>query len=98
MDRQLTTEEAIAFGGAKSWEPMSLAERARFQIVQDKLCMPFSVFHEAVEKTLGRPVWTHEFGLNRDGIKAELLNGGPAPTFDEIMNMIPAEKRIVLAV
>lgn len=26
------------------------------------LCVSFSVFHEDVEKRLGRPVFTHEFG------------------------------------
>ena len=36
---------------------------------ESKLCMPFSIFQEAVEKTLGRPVWTHEFAFY--GIKKE---------------------------
>ncbi|ADP02551.1 hypothetical protein [Cronobacter phage EspYZU12] len=26
------------------------------------LCCPFNLFHEDVEKRLGRSVWTHEFG------------------------------------
>jgi hypothetical protein len=34
--------------------------------------MPFDVFHEAVEKTIGRPVFTHEFGVNANGIRAEI--------------------------
>lgn len=24
-------------------------------------CVPFHIFHEDVEKRMGRPVWTHEF-------------------------------------
>jgi len=28
--------------------------------------------HEAVEKALGRPVYTHEFGMNRQGLKDEI--------------------------
>ena len=65
----------------------------KLQLYQDKLCVPFSVFHEAIEKVLGRPVWTHEFAqiekirLEFEGIRAK-------PTLQEIMNQIPEEKRI----
>lgn len=61
MKKQMTREEAIAFHGERKWEPMDIKERARFQLQQDCLCMPFSVFHQATEALLGRPVWTHEF-------------------------------------
>lgn len=69
---QLTREEAIEFHDSKKWESMTLHERAEFQLDQDKLCMPFDVFHEAVEKTIGRPVFTHEFGMNAERIKDEV--------------------------
>ena len=62
------------------------------------LCMPFDVFHQAVEKTLGRPVYTHEFGLNYEGIKAELLDGADPPSLEDILNLIPEEKRVVVLV
>lgn len=58
--------------------------------------MPFSLFHESLEKALGRPVFTHELALNYDGICGELLDGKPAPTFQEILDLIPEEKRIVI--
>lgn len=93
---QLSTEQAIAFHDSGTWKAMSANERAVFQMQQDKLCMPFSEFHKAVEETLGRPVWTHEFGLNRDGIRAELEGKASAPTFAKILAMLPAEKTIVL--
>lgn len=96
--QQLTQEQAIKFAEQELWEPMSIEQRARFQMAQERLCMPFGVFHEAVEKTLGRPVFTHEFGLNRAGIQAELDGTGPAPTMEEIIGMIPAEKRLIFAV
>ena len=37
------------------------------------LCCNFSDMHEYVEKLLGRPVWTHEFGskLVKDEIEAK---------------------------
>jgi len=67
-----------------------------FQLFEDRLCMPFAVFHEAMEKALERPVFTHEFALNYDGLCRELLGEQPAPTFEEIMDLIPAEKRVLL--
>ena len=66
---QFTKEQAIEFSEKRNWEPMSYQERAKFQIEQKLLCMPFDIFHEAIEKTLGRPVYTHEFGLNMEGLR-----------------------------
>ena len=60
----MTREQAIELAESKFWESMSFRERATFQLFEEKMCMPFDVFHEAIVKTLGRPVWTHEFGLN----------------------------------
>jgi len=92
----MTREEAISLSESKFWEGMTLRERAVFQINVPLLCMPFEVFHEAVEKTIGRPVFTHEFGLNYEGIKNEIMNGAPPPTMEEIINMIPEEKRAIV--
>ena len=95
---QLTKEQAIKFYKSGVWKEMSLRQRAEFQILQDLVCMPFDIFHEAVEKTLNRPVYTHEFGLNRDGLIGELFEGKEPPTLQEIIEMIPAEKRIIVSV
>lgn len=92
----MTREQAIALSESKFWEGMSHREIAEFQIMEERLCMPFSVFHEAVEKTLGRPVFTHEFGLNLQGIKDELFSGKEPPTMEEVINLIPEEKRILV--
>lgn len=94
----MTRDQAKAFFDERRWEPMSHRQRAEFQIDEDLLCMPFGVFHEAMEKSLGRPVYTHEFGLNRDGLRAELMGDVPAPTPDEIVGQLPAEKTIVVKV
>jgi hypothetical protein len=94
----MTTEEAIALAGTKFWEKMTPREIATFQMHEEKLCMPFGVFHKAIEEALGRPVWTHEFGLNAEGIKKELAGDAPMPTMTEILNLIPAEKRIVVGI
>lgn len=95
---QLTKDQAVAFDERNAWEEMSFEQRAKFQICQELLCMPFSVFHEAVEKTVGRPVFTHEFGLNYEGIKAEIFDGADPPELIDIINMIPKEKLVVIGV
>ena len=88
---QLTKQQAITFCENRLWENMSYEERAKFQMVQDRLCMPFDVFHEAISKCLGRPVYTHEFGLNREGLMGEVFQGARPPTLEKIINLMPKE-------
>ena len=92
----MTKEEAIALAKTNFWESLTPEEIAKFQMFEEKLCMPFSVFHKAMEEALGRPVWTHEFGLNKDGLRHELLGDTPSPTTEEIMDLIPEDKRIIV--
>lgn len=94
----MTREQAVKLCESNWWigkEPMDLA---MFQMFEDRLCMPFDIFHAAIEKALGRPVWTHEFGLNHDGLKKELLGEKPMPTMQQILELIPADKRLVIEV
>jgi hypothetical protein len=92
----MTRDDAVFLSESRFWEQLSYRERAMFQLWEERLCMPFEVFHEAVEKALDRPVYTHEFGLNLDGLRRELLGDQPAPTLDDILALIPADKRVVI--
>lgn len=93
----MSREEAIKLAESGWWEHATPRQIAEFQLSERLLCMPFNKFHEAVEKALGRPVWTHEFGTaGAAGIKAELMGEKPAPTMAEIIELIPPEKRIVV--
>jgi hypothetical protein len=93
----MKTEEAKALYKTEFWKSLSNEEIATFQLFEDKLCMPFSVFHAAIEKVLGRPVYTHEFGLNHKGLEMELLGEKSPPTIEEIINLIPEDKRILIS-
>lgn len=88
---QLTTEQAITFYNSDKWKGMSDRQIAELQIMQDKLCVPFEVFHKSIEKTLERPVYTHEFGLNREGLKQELFGGKNPPELKDIINILPKD-------
>ena len=89
-------ENAIELYNSNWWEGLSYQEIAGVQLFTVELCCPFDVFHEAVEKSLGLPVFTHEFGLNYGGICKEFLGEKESPTMDEILNLIPQEKLIVV--
>lgn len=90
----ITKDQAIALAETEFWKEMTPRQIAEFQMEARLLCMPFAVFHKAVEEALGRPVWTHEFAFPE--LRAELLGNKPAPTWEEILDLIPAEKRVVL--
>ena len=94
--RQFTKEQAIEFANDNKWESMSCEEKAIFQLLQNKLCMPFDIFHEAIEKALKRPVYTHEFGLNRFGLIDELIGNIDSPSLAEIIAMLPEGKTMVV--
>lgn len=106
--KHLTQEEAIALGDSGWWKGKAAQEIAGFQLHQPRLCMPFDQFHKAVEEALGRPVWTHEFGVE-GRLQAEYAqvmqaqtNGDPVPQvgMDDVIGCLahlivddaPAEK------
>ena len=94
---ELTEQQAIALSETRFWENATPDEIFRFQLFTRRLCMPFGVFHEAAEKVLGRSVWTHEFAF-LDELKREYLGEKPAPTFNEILALIPANKTVIVGV
>ena len=96
--KQLTTEQAIEFAKSKVYEDWTNEQIVRFQLFQEKLCMDFSRFHEAIEKVLDRPVFTHEFGLNYEGLVLEYLGEKKAPTMEEIIELIPEDKRLIIGI
>jgi len=90
--KQLDAIEAIEFAKSGVWKNWTHQQITGFQLYQENLCMPFEVFHEAIEKTLGRPVYTHEFGMNYDGLVAEYLGLCEKPSLEEIIKMLPNDK------
>lgn len=88
-------EVAIQMAESKWWEGKTNKEIVEFQLFTAELATDFSVFHEAVEKVLGRPVFTHEFA--RAGLlQKEFLGERDAPSFDEILALIPEDKRVLV--
>jgi len=93
--KQLTKEQAIKFYESNVWKDWSDEEIVRFQLFQRLMSVPFSQFHKSMEAVLNRSIWTHEFAY-WDDLKKEYLGVKSKPTFDEIINLIPEEKRIII--
>ena len=93
----MTQQEAIDLFRSGWWKTKSPREIFEFQLNEERLCMPFPEFHEAAEKVLDRPVFTHEFA-RPDLLRIELAGNTPAPILQNIMDLIPPEKRIIVEV
>lgn len=66
-------DKAIELWDSKWWVGKTDYEIAKFQLFTEELSLPFDIFQNSMEKVLGRPIFTHEFGLNFDGLADELL-------------------------
>lgn len=93
--KQLTENQAVNFAKSGIWKNWSDEEVVKFQLFQKRLCMDFSRFHKAIEMVLGRPVFTHEF-IFSESLKKEYLGEKSAPTFEEITNLIPKDKLLII--
>ena len=96
MHDSLTREQAVALYESGFWESLAYVERARFQLSVKRLCMPFDVFVEAVERALGRPATVGEF-LASNRLLAELTGERQPPDVEELLSMLPEDTRILLA-
>ncbi len=85
-------QRAVALFESQWWLNRSTREIAKFQLFTAELCLPFSIFHHALEECLRRPIWIHEFGLNVEALVQEFLDERDAPTLDEILRLLPPDK------
>jgi hypothetical protein len=70
--QQICLEAMAKYGENKWWEPdVDPRKYAYYQLKEDYLLGSFGHFHESIELLLGRPVWTHEFGINREALLQE---------------------------
>ncbi len=91
---QFTEDEAIDYARSGKWKELTDEQLFLLQMCQDKLCVDFGEFHRATEAVLDRPVWTHEFASPE--LLMQEFYGATPPTMEEIIDMIPKEKLIVI--
>lgn len=93
--KQFTKTQAIALHDSGIWEDMTDEDIVKLQLYQEKLCVPWSVFRDSINNVLGRGVYTHEFAFPE--LLIEEYEGKRAkPTIDEIINLIPSSKRVLI--
>lgn len=85
----MTKDEALALAKTEWWKSATDRQIAEFQLNEDRLCMPFSEFHGALKRVLGRGVQTIEMGMDRDGLRRELMGEREAPTVEDILSLLP---------
>jgi len=90
--KQLNKKEALELYNSDEWGKWDEKTLASFQLKQKKLCVPFDVFHAAVEKLLDRPVFTHEFAQPKSLIDEAEGKLGKA-NFEDVLNKIPERLR-----
>jgi len=93
----LTEKESIYLAESGIIETWNSRAIVSFQLYQERLCMNFSKFQEAVSKVLKRPVWTHEFAYP-ELLKSEFEGILSRPTFEQICDLIPKNKRILIKI
>ncbi len=55
-------EMAIKIYESQWWKNFTPRQIAVFQLFTEELCCDWGVFHASVEASLGRSVWSHQFG------------------------------------
>jgi len=71
--KKLNRKEAVSFYEQKSYSDLSDKEKALLQLQQEHMCMPMSIFMNAVSNVLGRDVEPTELSINREAILIEIL-------------------------
>ena len=73
VDRLRTAMQG--YGDNHWWELKDPIQVAMYQIFEDTLMVDFLLFHMGLKKLVGRPVFTHEMGLNVEGLREEARLG-----------------------
>ncbi len=87
---QLTRDQAIAFSREVNWSSWSDDKIVKFQLFQTLSCVGFDRYHEAIENVLGRPVYIHELGIERETLIADYLERRPAPSNEDLLKDLPS--------
>ena len=92
----LGKEAAIQKYETRWWEGKTAREIAVVQLQTQELICPWTIYHQSIEEALGRGVFTHEFARNVDGLWAELTQGAPAPSLEDILGQLTDKTIIVI--
>lgn len=95
MINRLTRDQAVALYDTGFWRYLNLEERACFQLSEERLCMPFPVFHHAVEVCLQRKVAAGEY-LRPKRLLREVARTATPPPKEKLLDLLPPNQRSVI--
>ncbi len=97
--KQITKIQALNIFHNEKWKRWTDYQKVKFQLYQDRLCMPYTEFRKALTVVFGRSIWSHELSSsNINSMIKEFEKKRKAPTFTEILELIPKDKAIVIGV
>jgi hypothetical protein len=91
---QLTEEEATAFYHGNKWQAWDAKTRAIFQLQQERMCMPFKVFRESIEESLGRKIIPYELLSASDSLLRELQGLADPPSLEDVLALVPPHHKV----
>ena len=94
--KEMTSEEARRFGEEGFWKKLTPVERAWMQLYQPCICMPLDVIYDAMQTLFDRPVYSHEMWMDAMASLRKEAADRRHISFEEVLEKIPAEKRIVI--
>lgn len=94
MRQSIGRENAIDLAATEWWKGKSAYEIVKFQLFTNELCMPLDVFYRSLNEHFKRSVFNIE--LAGDDLLLEFLGEKDPPTIEEIIAIIPEEKRIII--
>lgn len=97
-DKEFCPDCLAAFPTRPKPEEMTADERQAEMELLRYAEVPFDLIHGRIEQLVGRPVWTHELGLNWGGVCREARWEDRPATMKEIISLIPPEKRLIVVV
>jgi hypothetical protein len=97
MRKENIKKTKAKYGKNHWWASKDPKELFWGQINEPILIIDFGKFHEAAEKALGRPVWSHEFA-RPDVLIQEYQGKIPKANFADVMDKIPEGKKIITVV
>lgn len=75
LQKHLSIDESVELYNSGWWKQITMQRAAFLQLHQEKICMPWEVFHDYLEILLERPIFTHKFA-DFDKLKKESYTRG----------------------
>lgn len=85
--QQLDKTQAVEIYRSGLWKKWDHEQRVKCQLFQQRLCMPFKIFHQSLESVLKRHIQFTEFSNSADLID-EYINTHQLPSWKEIQLQI----------